>query len=59
MEPDFESRVFDEDSKDLILKLLNKDGKLRLGAKGYKEVIAHPWFACKSAIILIYYFCVL
>jgi len=45
MEPDFESRVFDEDSKDLILKLLHKDGKLRLGAKGYKEVIAHPWFA--------------
>lgn len=48
MEPDFDDNVFDDVIKDLIRRLLNKDGKLRLGANGYKEIIAHPWFACES-----------
>ena len=45
MVPDFDDYIFDETAKDLILKLLHKDGKQRLGANGYKEIIAHPWFA--------------
>jgi len=44
MEPDFESRVFNSVSKDFIGKLLMKDAKLRLGANGYEEIIAHPFF---------------
>lgn len=31
-------------AKDLIEKLLNKDCKKRLGAKGASEVKKHPWF---------------
>ena len=48
MEPDFDAHVFDDVAKDLILKLLHKDGRARLGANGHREIIAHPWFACKS-----------
>ena len=44
MEPDFDDSVFTELSKDLIRKLLNKDGRSRLGANGYTEITAHPWF---------------
>jgi len=32
-------------AKDLIVKLLDKDRSKRLGAKGGKEVLAHPFFA--------------
>ena len=53
MDPEFDDHVFDEVSKDLITKLLNKDGKLRLGANGHKEIIAHPWFACKIYLSLL------
>eukprot|EP00596_Hydrurales_sp_CCMP1899_P010160 CAMPEP_0119055114 /NCGR_PEP_ID=MMETSP1177-20130426/75519_1 /TAXON_ID=2985 /ORGANISM="Ochromonas sp, Strain CCMP1899" /LENGTH=607 /DNA_ID=CAMNT_0007035569 /DNA_START=227 /DNA_END=2047 /DNA_ORIENTATION=+ len=45
MDPEFDDHVFDHIIKDLLLKLLCKDGKHRLGANGYKEIIAHPWFA--------------
>ena len=34
-----------EVAKDLIVKLLNKDKSKRLGVKGGKEVLAHPFFA--------------
>jgi beta-adrenergic-receptor kinase len=44
MEPEFTS-AFDDVVKDLICRLLNKNPKHRLGAKGYEEIMAHPWFA--------------
>jgi len=44
MEPDFDDAVFTDLSKDLIRKLVNKDGRRRLGANGYTEITAHPWF---------------
>lgn len=44
MEPDFDDCIFDPTIKDLISKLLIKDGKQRLGANGYQEIAAHPWF---------------
>lgn len=44
MEPELDS-TFDEISKDFLRKLLHKDGRTRLGARGYREIIAHPWFA--------------
>jgi beta-adrenergic-receptor kinase len=48
MEPDFDDPVFDDDAKDLIRRLLHKDQKQRLGARGYREITNHPWFACTS-----------
>jgi beta-adrenergic-receptor kinase len=44
MEPEF-TPAFDDCLRDLITKLLNKNGKTRLGAKGYDEIRAHSWFA--------------
>ena len=44
MEPDFSSDVFDPKARDFCEKLLNKDGKTRLGARGAEQVKAHPWF---------------
>ena len=32
------------DVRDLLLKLLQKDPKVRLGAKGAHEIKAHPFF---------------
>jgi serine/threonine protein kinase len=45
MEPEFDERCFDELARDLLRKLLHKDPKQRLGANGYTEILAHPWFA--------------
>ena len=45
MEPDFDDPVFDDDVKDLLRKLLHKDQKQRLGARGYKEITTHSWFS--------------
>jgi beta-adrenergic-receptor kinase len=43
MEPDYMG--LDETTKDLLKRLLRKDGFSRLGAKGgYKEIMRHPWF---------------
>jgi len=39
MPPDISREV-----TDLLLKLLQKDPKLRLGAKGAHEIQAHPFF---------------
>ena len=47
MEPDYDESVFNPVIKDLISKLLLKDGKQRLGANGFLEIASHPWFACK------------
>ena len=44
MEPEYSDVLFEPVLKDLISKLLIKDGKKRLGANGYREVAAHPWF---------------
>lgn len=33
-----------DEMKDLITKLLDRDPTKRLGAKGYKEIMKHPWF---------------
>eukprot|EP01035_Chromulina_nebulosa_P017077 gene17077-22589_t len=44
MEPEFDS-TFDDNAKDLILKLLHKDPRLRLGAQGAEEIKQHPWFS--------------
>lgn len=33
------------DAKDLIVKLLDKSRKKRLGANGVEEILAHPWFS--------------
>jgi len=44
MEPELDAS-FDDISKDFLRKLLHKDGRARLGARGYREIIAHPWFA--------------
>lgn len=48
MEPEFDDHIFNAAAKDLISKLLNKDGKRRLGANGFKEIAAHPWFKSKN-----------
>ena len=45
MEPEFSPVLFDPILQDLLRKLLNKDGKTRLGAKGVSEIMEHPWFA--------------
>jgi beta-adrenergic-receptor kinase len=45
MEPDLESGGLDETTKDFLRKLLHKDGKTRLGSKGYRDIMLHPWFA--------------
>ena len=34
-----------EDAKDLILRLLDKNKKTRLGANGFEEIMAHRFFA--------------
>jgi serine/threonine protein kinase len=44
MEPEFND-LFDSQSRDLISKLLIKDPKRRLGARGFKEIMRHPWFS--------------
>lgn len=33
------------DTEDIILKLLDKSSKTRLGSNGYLEVLSHPFFA--------------
>jgi beta-adrenergic-receptor kinase len=44
LEPFYAPEMFSEDAVDLISRLLNKDGKKRLGAKGAAEVMEHPFF---------------
>lgn len=46
-EPDYDPAVFDEVTIDLLRRLLDKDRTTRLGAgqSGYKEIMAHPYFA--------------
>lgn len=45
-DPERHKITVSEDAKDLILRLLNKDKKQRLGANGgIDEILAHKWFA--------------
>ena len=44
MEPVLDPKKFDEDAADLCRKLLDKDEKTRLGVKGCKDIMDHPWF---------------
>mmetsp|Transcript_7372 Transcript_7372/g.20457 ORF Transcript_7372/g.20457 Transcript_7372/m.20457 type:complete len:731 (-) Transcript_7372:1517-3709(-) len=44
MDPVFDPKKFDEDAADLCRKLLDKDEKKRLGVKGCKDIMDHPWF---------------
>lgn len=34
-----------EEMKDFITRLLDRNPETRLGAKGHKEVMEHPWFS--------------
>jgi serine/threonine protein kinase len=45
MEPEFDPKYFDEDSQDIIKKLLKKDARQRLGARGAWEITFRPYFA--------------
>lgn len=45
MNPEYDSRYFEPVVIDLLEKLLNKDGNLRLGALGAQEIKEHPWFS--------------
>jgi serine/threonine protein kinase len=44
MHPDFDAHVFDDVSRDLVRRLLRKDPRKRLGARGAGEILAHPFF---------------
>lgn len=43
MEPDL-SKITDDDCRDLLVGLLNKNPHRRLGAKGFQEIAHHPFF---------------
>ena len=45
MEPKFDTNYCNPIVIDLCEKLLDKNGKTRLGVNGAKEIKAHPWFA--------------
>jgi beta-adrenergic-receptor kinase len=45
MEPEFDPSFFEPRLRDLIQKLLIKDGKARLGARGPQEIMSHPWYS--------------
>ena len=44
MHPEFPESLFDSDAADLCKRLLEKNEKVRLGANGCEEIMAHPWF---------------
>lgn len=44
MEPEFNPDLFAPDAADLCRRLMDKDPKTRLGARGCEEIMAHPWF---------------
>lgn len=43
MEPDL-SKITDDDCRDLLMGLLNKNPHRRLGSKGFQEIAHHPFF---------------
>ena len=44
MDPSFPPDRFEPDAADLCQKLLDKNEASRLGAKGCREIMDHPWF---------------
>jgi serine/threonine protein kinase len=44
MVPEFPPHRYEPDAADLCRRLLDKNEKTRLGAKGCQEIMAHPWF---------------
>ena len=44
MQPEFDSKFFNENAADICRRLLDKDEKTRLGANGCNEIMSHPWF---------------
>jgi len=45
MHPEFDSEFFSEEAADICRLLIDKDPTTRLGAKGCKEIMAHPYFS--------------
>jgi serum/glucocorticoid-regulated kinase 2 len=43
-DPERHKITVSEPAKDLILKLLDKDKRTRLGCNGVDEILGHPWF---------------
>ena len=43
-DPERHKITVSETAKDLILKLLDKDKRKRLGCNGVEEILGHPWF---------------
>ena len=44
MEPEFNDK-FDDNARDICLRLLDKDPANRMGMNGIEEIMAHPWFS--------------
>eukprot|EP00584_Thalassiosira_punctigera_P003723 CAMPEP_0172537926 /NCGR_PEP_ID=MMETSP1067-20121228/9428_1 /TAXON_ID=265564 ORGANISM="Thalassiosira punctigera, Strain Tpunct2005C2" /NCGR_SAMPLE_ID=MMETSP1067 /ASSEMBLY_ACC=CAM_ASM_000444 /LENGTH=720 /DNA_ID=CAMNT_0013323329 /DNA_START=166 /DNA_END=2328 /DNA_ORIENTATION=+ len=44
MNPELDSKKFNDDSSDLCRRLLDKNAATRLGIGGAKEIMFHPWF---------------
>ena len=44
MDPELNPELFAPDAADLCRRLMEKDPKTRLGARGCEEIMAHPWF---------------
>lgn len=45
MDPEFDSKKFSDDAKDICQRLLDKNETTRLGANGTNEIMSHPWFS--------------
>jgi hypothetical protein len=45
MNPEFDSKKFNEDAADICQRLLDKNEATRLGANGCHEIMSHPWFS--------------
>lgn len=43
-DPDRHKILISDNAKDLILRLLDKNKRTRLGANGIEEILQHPWF---------------
>ena len=44
MHPEFDSEFFSEEAADICRLLIDKDPTTRLGSKGCKEIMSHPYF---------------
>ena len=44
MQPEFDSKFFNEDAADMCRRLLDKNEHTRLGVNGCNEIMSHPWF---------------